>query len=102
MFVSVSGVYVRGVPAALLQVSLAAANSPLLLVQVRPDGDVELPEEAYESFVTPSCDCCGGMLKPAVVFHGDNVPVAVAEAAAAVGGVGVPGCVAVTCSTLVL
>lgn len=50
---------------------------------VRPDGDVELPEEAYESFVTPSCDCCGGMLKPAVVFHGDNVPVAVAEAAAA-------------------
>ena len=41
-------------------------------VVVRPDGDVELEETA--GFVVPDCDGCGGVLKPDVVFFGENVP----------------------------
>jgi NAD-dependent SIR2 family protein deacetylase len=41
-------------------------------VVVRPDGDVELSET--EDFVVPDCDGCGGVLKPDVVFFGENVP----------------------------
>ncbi len=41
-------------------------------VVVRPDGDVELSETA--DFVVPDCDGCGGVLKPDVVFFGENVP----------------------------
>ncbi|MGH3509956.1 MAG: Sir2 family NAD-dependent protein deacetylase [Nocardioidaceae bacterium] len=39
---------------------------------VRPDGDVEL--DATDDFVVPGCDDCGGVLKPHVVFFGENVP----------------------------
>jgi NAD-dependent SIR2 family protein deacetylase len=39
---------------------------------VRPDGDVELDDTA--GFVVPGCSGCGGMLKPDVVFFGENVP----------------------------
>jgi NAD-dependent SIR2 family protein deacetylase len=38
----------------------------------RPDGDVELTDT--ESFVVPNCLTCGGVLKPDVVFFGENVP----------------------------
>jgi NAD-dependent SIR2 family protein deacetylase len=40
----------------------------------RPDGDVELDETA--GFVVPTCESCGphGILKPDVVFFGENVP----------------------------
>jgi NAD-dependent SIR2 family protein deacetylase len=38
----------------------------------RPDGDVELEETA--GFVVPGCEGCGGVLKPDVVFFGENVP----------------------------
>jgi NAD-dependent SIR2 family protein deacetylase len=38
----------------------------------RPDGDVELDET--ERFVVPPCESCGGVLKPDVVFFGENVP----------------------------
>jgi len=41
-------------------------------VEVRPDGDVELDDTA--SFVVPDCVTCGGVLKPDVVFFGENVP----------------------------
>ncbi|GAB2772689.1 hypothetical protein GCM10027020_27410 [Nocardioides salsibiostraticola] len=41
-------------------------------VEVRPDGDVALEET--ESFVVPDCEICGGVLKPDVVFFGENVP----------------------------
>ena len=42
---------------------------------IRPDGDVELTEEEVSSFVVPNCPKCGeGILKPFVVFFGDNVP----------------------------
>jgi NAD-dependent SIR2 family protein deacetylase len=42
-------------------------------VEVRPDGDVELDDTA--DFVVSGCDGCGGVLKPHVVFFGENVPV---------------------------
>jgi NAD-dependent SIR2 family protein deacetylase len=38
----------------------------------RPDGDVELDDT--DSFRLPSCEACGGRLKPDVVFFGENVP----------------------------
>jgi NAD-dependent SIR2 family protein deacetylase len=38
---------------------------------VRPDGDVDLDDTA--DFVVPVCGC-GGVLKPDVVFFGENVP----------------------------
>jgi NAD-dependent SIR2 family protein deacetylase len=43
-------------------------------VGTRPDGDVDLDETA--GFVVPDCDGCGGVLKPDVVFFGENVPAA--------------------------
>jgi NAD-dependent SIR2 family protein deacetylase len=42
--------------------------------EVRPDGDVELDDTA--GFVVPDCEGCGGVLKPDVVFFGENVPAA--------------------------
>lgn len=39
---------------------------------VRPDGDVDLEDTA--DFVVPGCPTCGGVLKPDVVFFGENVP----------------------------
>jgi NAD-dependent SIR2 family protein deacetylase len=39
---------------------------------VRPDGDVELDDTG--DFVVPRCDACDGILKPDVVFFGENVP----------------------------
>jgi len=38
----------------------------------RPDGDVDLDDTA--GFVVPDCDDCHGILKPHVVFFGENVP----------------------------
>ena len=39
-----------------------------------PDGDADLEGADFSSFVTPSCPRCGGVLKPDVVFFGENVP----------------------------
>ena len=41
-------------------------------VEVRPDGDVDLDDTA--GFAVPGCARCGGVLKPDVVFFGENVP----------------------------
>lgn len=38
-----------------------------------PDGDVELDQDLVESFLVPGCPVCGGVLKPHVVFFGDNL-----------------------------
>jgi NAD-dependent deacetylase sirtuin 4 len=49
---------------------------PLLLpdtVEIRPDGDAELPDETMEDFRVPACEVCGGIMKPDVVFFGENV-----------------------------
>ena len=40
----------------------------------RADGDAELGDANYEDFQVPACQSCGGVLKPDVVFFGDNVP----------------------------
>lgn len=61
---------------AALQARLDAANPAWAArhadVEVRPDGDVELDDTA--GFVVPPCADCGGVLKPDVVFFGENVP----------------------------
>jgi NAD+-dependent protein deacetylase sirtuin 4 len=43
-------------------------------VEVAPDGDAEIFAEALRSFRIPECTRCGGVLKPDVVFFGENVP----------------------------
>lgn len=40
--------------------------------RVLPDGDVGLEDTL--GFVVPACERCGGVLKPHVVFFGENVP----------------------------
>ncbi|MDQ6657009.1 MAG: NAD-dependent deacetylase, partial [Actinomycetota bacterium] len=40
----------------------------------RPDGDVELADT--RGFTVADCGVCGGILKPDVVFFGENVPAA--------------------------
>jgi len=43
--------------------------------RINPDGDVELADEFVAAFRTVACDVCGdGILKPDVVFFGENVP----------------------------
>ncbi|GFS87489.1 NAD-dependent protein lipoamidase sirtuin-4, mitochondrial [Nephila pilipes] len=42
--------------------------------EIAPDADVHLDPALTESFNVPSCDKCGGILKPDVVFFGENVP----------------------------
>jgi NAD+-dependent protein deacetylase sirtuin 4 len=39
-----------------------------------PDGDVELAAADLAGFRVPSCHACGGVVKPDVVFFGENVP----------------------------
>ncbi|XP_060532703.1 NAD-dependent protein deacylase Sirt4 [Cylas formicarius] len=41
---------------------------------IRPDGDVEIPEMFVKTFIPPMCELCGGILKPDIIFFGDNVP----------------------------
>ena len=64
-------------PRGSLQAALSAANphwSPA--AASAPDGDADIDNAAIESFDPPRCDHCGGLLKPDVVFFGENVPVA--------------------------
>ncbi|AUY47721.1 NAD-dependent protein deacetylase [Streptomyces sp. CB01881] len=42
--------------------------------RINPDGDVELPDALADSFRIAPCAACGGILKPDVVFFGENVP----------------------------
>ncbi len=60
---------------AALQASLETLNPGWLAehssVELRPDGDVALEETT--GFAVPAC-ACGGVLKPDVVFFGENVP----------------------------
>lgn len=39
-----------------------------------PDGDADIESAEFSSFVVPPCRHCGGVLKPDVVFFGENVP----------------------------
>ncbi|KAL5753454.1 hypothetical protein ACOSP7_023631 [Xanthoceras sorbifolium] len=41
----------------------------------RPDGDIEIDEKFWEEeFHIPTCQKCNGVVKPDVVFFGDNLP----------------------------
>jgi NAD-dependent SIR2 family protein deacetylase len=61
---------------AALQSELEARNPEFVRVAatVKPDGDAELEAVNYEHFALVACGSCGGMLKPDVVFFGENVP----------------------------
>jgi NAD-dependent SIR2 family protein deacetylase len=39
-----------------------------------PDGDADLEGVDFDGFDVPECRQCGGVLKPSVVFFGENVP----------------------------
>jgi NAD-dependent deacetylase sirtuin 4 len=66
-----------------LQARILALNPgwTSLAAPVAPDGDAELPVERVERFEVPACELCGGVLKPRVVFFGDNVPRVTVDAA---------------------
>ena len=63
-------------PRARLQTLLSASNSKFLDYQAElaPDGDAQLENIAFEHFTVPDCPNCQGILKPRVVFFGENVP----------------------------
>ncbi len=63
----------------LMQEWLAALNPEAdpdrhVASRTAPDGDAHLSDEACARFAVPACPHCGGVLKPDVVFFGDNVP----------------------------
>jgi NAD-dependent SIR2 family protein deacetylase len=45
-----------------------------LSAPVAPDGDADLDGLDFSRFVVPACPRCGGVIKPDVVFFGENVP----------------------------
>lgn len=50
-------------------------------------GDVDLRNRSYDTFKIPECPSCGsGVIKPAVVFFGENIPNAVKEKGKALVG----------------
>jgi len=60
----------------LLQERLAAANPgwSSLPTEAAPDGDADVSPGAIAGFFVPGCQHCGGVLRPDVVFFGENVP----------------------------
>lgn len=63
-----------------LQATLAEANAVWhAAFTTAPDGDADIDAAAVDSFDPPRCDRCGGLLKPDVVFFGENVPIARVE-----------------------
>lgn len=64
---------------ALMQQWLAQANPQADVGRMRaarqaPDGDAHVDEALFLHFQVPACPACQGVLKPDVVFFGDNVP----------------------------
>ena len=61
---------------AALDERLRAANPgwAAMATQLSPDGDAVLADEEAARFQVVDCEDCGGMLKPDVVFFGENVP----------------------------
>ncbi|KJE90862.1 hypothetical protein CAOG_008579 [Capsaspora owczarzaki ATCC 30864] len=68
-----------------LQVVLERLNAEwsATITGFTPDGDVNLVDAGsiYSSFQFPDCSKCGGLLKPDVVFFGENVPAETVELA---------------------
>ncbi|MCW2916900.1 MAG: Silent information regulator protein Sir2 [Actinomycetia bacterium] len=44
------------------------------VTRINPDGDAVLADDQAEGFRVVDCQECGGLLKPDVVFFGENVP----------------------------
>jgi NAD+-dependent protein deacetylase sirtuin 4 len=67
-------------PRAALQARLVAQNPGWLAHEaaLAPDGDADL-EVSLAQFRVADCEACGGLLKPAVVFFGEQVPQAVVD-----------------------
>jgi NAD-dependent SIR2 family protein deacetylase len=63
-------------PRAEIQQRLADAHPEWLNLSAStaPDGDANLDGVDFDSFTPPPCPRCGGLLKPDVVFFGENVP----------------------------
>jgi NAD-dependent SIR2 family protein deacetylase len=59
-----------------VQEELARRNADWLGLDASdaPDGDTDLENADFSSFAIRSCRACGGVLKPDVVFFGENVP----------------------------
>jgi NAD-dependent SIR2 family protein deacetylase len=59
-----------------LQEELSRLNADWLGLEAAdaPDGGADLEGLDFSSFTAPSCRRCGGVLKPDVVFFGENVP----------------------------
>ena len=58
-----------------VQDAMSAANRGWSAASVAaPDGDADIDAGAIASFTPPSCVRCGGLVKPDVVFFGENVP----------------------------
>ena len=59
-----------------IQVLLAQANThwTAQATTFNPDGDADLTEAEVHSFQEVACDVCDGILKPDVVYFGENVP----------------------------
>src|SRR5262249_39217639 len=53
----------------------------MLTAATAPDGDADLDGADFAGFRAPDCPHCGGLLKPDVVFFGENVPAGRVEAA---------------------
>ncbi|CAO3645550.1 unnamed protein product [Cunninghamella echinulata] len=51
--------------------------------KINPDGDVQLDNSvSYEEFIVPPCtNCHSSLMKPQVVFFGENIPKSIHEAA---------------------
>jgi len=71
-------------PRASVQALLADAHPDwtAITASAAPDGDADLEHLDFSRFQPPPCPNCGGLLKPDVVFFGENVPRARVAAAA--------------------
>ena len=58
-----------------LQAAIAAGNPGWSAEMVSaPDGDADIADALIDTFTPPRCQACEGLLKPDVVFFGENVP----------------------------
>ncbi|MFC4728435.1 NAD-dependent protein deacetylase [Coralloluteibacterium thermophilus] len=89
-------------PRAAFQVELEARNPAWAALDAAdaPDGDADLEGVDFDGFRVPDCPHCGGLLKPDVVFFGENVPRADVERAFA--GLGRSDAVLVVGSSLMV
>jgi len=63
-------------PRGLWQSTLEACNPSWLALEAAdaPDGDADLEDVDFSTFVVPDCQVCGGIIKPDVVFYGEVIP----------------------------